>query len=243
MGHTSQYSLPTATMSIPKGRKICVPEDQLKMLSQFIDWAREPLGYAATGAGRRMNSARSAQVLAEDIRYIAGLLVEYAGVKVPLYSFSCFAEAQNINIVLKKIIELQVSNSRRYNICTALEKACLFSQIDQTSRAFSMITAMKRQTATDRKKQQKISHQKKSTTAKWLTTVQLRSLVRKLKEALDSTLSSHALSPTPLTLRQALSFQRRLILAFFTFIIPQRTQVVKSLQLGSTLLASDRYWS
>jgi hypothetical protein len=238
--HISQYSLPTATMSIPKGGKRCVPEDQLKMMSQFAQWAREPLGYAATGAGRRMNSARTAQVLSEDVRYITGLLVEYAGVQLPLHDFSCFKEECNINIVLKKIIELQVSNSRRYNICTALEKVCLFSQLDQTSRGFSMITALKRQTATDRKKQQKISHQKKPTSAKWLTTAQLRRLARKLKEALDRTVSMHALAPAPLTLRQALAFQKNLILAFFIFMIPQRTQVVKSLHLGSTLLASDR---
>ncbi len=235
-------SLPVPSTRIPKGQRKCIQERDLPALAPFLVWSRSPLGYATTGSGRRMNSERTAKVLSEDTRYLVGLFLENHDLSLQDFGFKCFTNEQSVTTILTRILELSVSSSRVYNLSSALEKAALFGGIDKGSTAFAKIVAIKRQAAAKRKREQRIAHHKKSTSSKWMSASDLSQLARKLKRSMDNTISVHTTQTTmhkPFTLRQALDFQKQLLTSFFVLIIPQRTQVIKNLQLGTTLFVSD----
>jgi hypothetical protein len=71
-----------------------------------------------------------------------------------------------------------------------------------------------------------------------LTPQQLQQLAQGLEAVLDD---SESFDPKP-SMNQAFSYMTSLITALLVFVVPQRSQIIKSLRLGSTLCCRENKW-
>lgn len=185
---------------------------------------------------------------------------------VELAEWLCYIP--NIHELQSLITDRQVSASREYTLWSLVLKLVHYrqwlQQHDQESGSFSyakileLIHSAVRVTDRQRRQDYRRGLQLKSQRRnKWLSTEQFRSLANQLSHKLSQNLDTFLLftkdeidtkkkkmmMKKKLLWTWAWEYQKYLVTALHVFIPPQRTQVLRYLRLGSTLVLDEKHWT